>query len=124
MTITLTLARPIVAHGEAISQLTLRAPTTKDVIELGQPILLIPGADGSAGIEVRPAVVARYLTRLAGINPKAVESLDLADFRRAQGVIIGFFGDGAEAEADTPTTPTPPDNACSTASSTSPGSGA
>ena len=33
--LTIVLGKPVTAHGEEIDQITLRAPTTADLIELG-----------------------------------------------------------------------------------------
>lgn len=67
MSVTVPLSKPIKAHGDEVSELTLREPTTKDVIELGLPTLIIPGADGqSTGIEIRQPVGC-YVMRLAAI---------------------------------------------------------
>lgn len=95
-TITLKLTKPITAHGEEVSELTLRQPTTKEVIEIGLPTLLIPSVDGeSVGIELRQKVVARYISRLASIPMGAVESLSLGDHSAASAVVMSFFGQGA-----------------------------
>lgn len=93
--ITIQLNQPIKAHGEEVSQLTLREPTTKDVIELGLPTLIIIGGDGkSTGVEVRQAVVARYIMRLAAIPLGAVESMSMNDFSVCTATVMGFFGQG------------------------------
>ena len=89
------LSRQITAHGEAVSDLVLREPTTEDVIELGLPTLIIPGADGqSTGVEIRQAVVARYISRLAAIPMGSVKALSLKDFSLCTAAVMGFFGEG------------------------------
>jgi hypothetical protein len=95
MSVTVPLSKPIKAHGDEVSELTLREPTTKDVIELGLPTLIIPGADGqSTGIEIRQPVVARYVMRLAAIPMGSVEALSLSDFSLCTAAVMGFFGQG------------------------------
>jgi hypothetical protein len=89
------LSKPLKAHGETVNDLDFREPVTKDVIELGLPTLIIPGADGeSTGIEVRTKVVARYISRLAAIPMGSVEALSLHDYSACTGAVMGFFGTG------------------------------
>ena len=112
----ITLVKPITAHGEEIDHITLRVPTTADLIELGQPMRLIPG-DGTsdAAIDVRMNVVANYVARLATIPLSSVKAMSLADFGKATQAVLGFFGEGETAElAVTSSSPMP--------SSSSPGS--
>lgn len=92
--VTVQLSKPITAHGDEVSQITLREPTTKDVIELGLPTLIIPSDDGTPGVEVRQKVVARYIMRLAAIPLGAVESMSMNDFSVCAATIMGFFGQG------------------------------
>ena len=95
MSVTVPLSKPIKAHGDEVSELTLREPTTKDVIELGLPTLIIPGADGqSTGVEIRQPVVARYVSRLAAIPMGSVKALSLKDFSLCTAAVMGFFGEG------------------------------
>lgn len=110
------LTSPITAHGEAIDTLTLRAPTTADLIDLGQPMRLLPGSGlDEPAIDVRMNVVANYIVRLAAIPLSSVKALSLADFGTATQAVLGFFGEGeSQTAASTGSSPT--------ASSTSPGS--
>ncbi|MBS1198161.1 MAG: putative rane protein [Proteobacteria bacterium] len=92
---TVKLSNSITAHGDEVSELTLRPPITKDIIQLGLPTLIIPGADGeSTGIEIRQPVIARYIMRLAGIPMSSVESLTISDFSLCTAAVMGFFGSG------------------------------
>ncbi len=99
---TIKLSKPITAHGDEVSEITLRDPGTKDVIELGLPTLIIPSDDGkSAGVEIRQKVVARYIMKLAAIPLSSVESLSMNDFSRCTAIVMGFFGQG-DGEEETP----------------------
>ena len=96
MSATVKLSRPIQAHGEEVSEITLREPTADDVMQIGSPQLLVPSADGeSAGVEIRAKVIGQYITRLASIPPSSVKALPIVDFMQCQQVIMGFFGGGA-----------------------------
>lgn len=93
-----TLSKPIRAHGKDMDVLTLREPTVKDVMEIGQPFLIIVG-DGDTGVRIQQKVVGLYIVRLAGIPLSSVEKLTLADFGVAQAVVLGFFGTGDDGQA-------------------------
>ena len=111
--LTIPLSAPVMAHGEEITCLVLRQPTTADLIELGQPMRLLPGTGmEDAAVEVRMGVVAHYVARLASIPLSSVKSLSLGDFGRATQAVLGFFGeDGSDRTNSSPS-----------ASSKSPGS--
>jgi len=98
---TLQLIKPITAHGEEVSELTLRDIVTKDIMEVGLPTLMIPSADGtSVGVEIRQKVIAQYVIRMAKIPRSSVESLHPADWGKCQEWCMGFFGmsDGEASE--------------------------
>lgn len=94
------LKRPIKAHGQEVSVLTLREPLTKDIIELGLPTLIVV-SDAGPGVEIRTKVVARYISRLADVPPSSVDALAPSDFNDLTAVVMGFFGqsDGEEQSA-------------------------
>jgi hypothetical protein len=95
MSTTIKLSRTIKAHGEEIDEVTLREPATKDLMEIGLPMLIITGADGQGtGIEIRQPVIARYISRLAAIPMGSVESMTIKDFSVCSAAVMGFFGSG------------------------------
>lgn len=94
----LTLSRPIKAHGDEVEQITLREPTVKDMIEVGQPFLIIAG-DGETGVRIQNKTVAQYIVRLAQIPMSSVEQMAPTDFTKAQAVVMGFFGEGEDVKA-------------------------
>ena len=95
MNATIILKTPLVVHGEEVAELTLREPTSEDVMQIGTPTLLIPSADGeSLGVEIRARVVGQYIMRLAAIPLSSVKALSIADFQQCTRVVMGFFGSG------------------------------
>lgn len=93
------LSKPIEAHGEQVSELTLREPTTEDVIANGHPFLIIQSEDDGTAVEIRAKSIARYISLLAGIPMSSVKELALSDFSKCQGAVMGFFGQsGAETK--------------------------
>lgn len=93
----ITLSKPITAHGEQIAELDLREPTGEDVMALGYPYLIIIGDGDAQAMELRPKVIGRYVSRLAGIPPSALNAMSPADFTALTGVVVGFFGVEATA---------------------------
>lgn len=94
-----TLSTPIQAHGEEVTELDLREPTGEDVIALGYPYLIIIGDDDGQAMEIRPKIIARYVAKLAGIPPSAINKVTPGDFSRLTGAVMGFFGVEAEASS-------------------------
>ena len=94
----ITLSASISAHGKDVDTLTLREPTTEDIIELGQPFLIIVG-DGETGVQIQNKKVAQYIVRLAGIPMSSVKALARNDFSECQAKVLGFFGTDADGQA-------------------------
>lgn len=92
---TITLSKPIQAHGETLAELQLREPTIDDVAELGYPFLVVQGNSGG-GIEIKPGVVLKYASRLAAVPPSSLKTISIGDLNRIQAAVMGFFEDGAE----------------------------
>lgn len=98
------LSKPIEAHGQTITEITLREPTTEDVMAEGFPTLMVPSADGkTVCVEVRANVVGRYIARLGAIPPSSVKKLSIADFQRCLNEVMSFFGEAdGEASSNSP----------------------
>ncbi|GJH05036.1 phage tail assembly protein [Paraburkholderia terrae] len=90
-----TLSKAISAHGEDMTELDMREPTAEDVMELGFPYLVVQSDDGQ-GVELRPKVAGRYISRLAKIPMSSVKQMAVGDLSKLQGLIMGFFGQGEE----------------------------
>lgn len=84
---TVTLTKPIQAHGEEVLTLTLRDLTAKDIRTLGYPF-----AFTSAGATPDAAVIARYAVQLAAIPSSSVDQLAPGDFMAVTEAVMGFFG--------------------------------
>ena len=91
------LSRPINAHGEEISEITLRDPTVEDTMQIGQPFLIMVD-DGETGIRIQNKTIAAYIVRLAGIPMSSVKAMSLGDFGAAQAAVMGFFGQGSDGQ--------------------------
>lgn len=82
------LTKPIMVGESEIAELQLREPKVEDVEALGVPYAFTP--DGMP--EPKPAVMSRYISRLAGIPPSAVRSMSLRDYQTAMFRVASFFG--------------------------------
>lgn len=88
---TIKLAAPIKAHADFITELVLREPTVEDTLDLGMPYAIDVSGDGAA-LVFKPAVVARYVTRLAQVPMSTVKALPMDKWMECQMVVQGFFG--------------------------------
>ncbi len=89
--LTVTLRKPVQAHGEELSRISMREPTPADLMELGSPMLMIPGSDGGVGLDIRHGVVARYISRLGGIPLSSVKEMNITDFMACSGALLPFL---------------------------------
>ncbi len=80
--ITVPLSKPIEAHGQTVSEITLRAPTLGDMGDLGI---------GAAGIKTFKEFVAA-VSRLGNIPPSSARSVRMADFKALNEAFASFLG--------------------------------
>lgn len=89
---TLKLSKPLSAHGVEITEITLREPTTTDVMEIGFPYLVVVGSDDSEAVEIRPKIIVRYVSKLGAVPMSTAQSMSISDLTQAQALVLGFFG--------------------------------
>lgn len=87
---TITLSKPVEAHGERLAVLTLREPTGKDITAAGMP-LRFAGAGDAMQAEIDAAPMSRMIARLAGVPPSAVDALSASDWMEAATGVLLFF---------------------------------
>lgn len=92
MTVSVPLSKPVQAHGQDVSALTLREPTGKDLRTAGLPYKL--GADGSIAIDA--ANMAKMIAQLAAVPPSTVDALAAPDWNAVAMVVLGFTTGSAE----------------------------
>ena len=92
MSVIVTLKKPIKVGEDELTQLELREPTVKDITEIGYPYRISQSASG-AGMEILPAVVIKYVSKLASVPPSALNSLSISDLTNLQTEVMNFFGD-------------------------------
>ena len=85
-TVTITLTKPIEAHGETISELKLAGePTLGDM--KGVRLRL-----GEGGLDFDVGDVPRVISPMANIPLRAAESIALKDMGRMVPILMDFFG--------------------------------
>ena len=96
------LKKPVIAHGQEITEIVLREPDGKEITEIGLPTLVVISAEGSAGAEVRTKVIAKYIAKLGGVPPSTVDKLHRLDFQALTAGVMQFFGesDGSEDQSE------------------------
>lgn len=84
------LTKPIQAHGEDVTELTFRPPTSLDLIEVGSPIR-IDMASESPTIHHDERRFAAMMARLAAVPPSSIAKMDHKDFIEAEYALTPFF---------------------------------
>ncbi|AVU74396.1 phage tail assembly protein [Pseudomonas sp. Fig-3] len=93
-----TLRVAIEAHGEPLSELTLRRPTVQEV----RAIKALPyKIDKSEEVSLDMDVAAKYIAVCAGIPPSSVNQLDLADLNALSWAVASFFMSAASQPSAT-----------------------
>lgn len=82
------LAVPIQAHGDQLTELTLRRPTPHEVRNI-KVFPYVLGEDSRPVAETEAA--SKYIAVCAGIPPSSVNQLDLSDLNTLVWMVIGFF---------------------------------
>ncbi len=69
----------------------------------GYPMRIINGDNGNTGVEPLSGPIAKYISRLGGVPPHIVKTLNADEWNQGMSIVLGFFGEEAE-------TKTPPSN--------------
>ncbi|MGF7051892.1 hypothetical protein GGC47_001057 [Bosea sp. OAE752] len=88
--VTFKLREPIPAHGEDLSELKFRAPTSQDIIDIGSPIRLDMASE-PPGVEHNEKRMAQMMARLAAVPPSSITKLHHSDFLELEWLLTPFF---------------------------------
>lgn len=84
----------IEAHGEHVTELTMRRPTVQEV----RAIKALPyKIDKNEEVSLDMDVAAKYIAVCAGIPPSSVNQLDLADLNALSWAVASFFMSAASS---------------------------
>ena len=88
----------IEAHGEPVTELTMRRPTVQEV----RAIKALPyKIDKNEEVSLDMDVAAKYIAVCAGIPPSSVNQLDLADLNALSWAVASFFMSAASSQSPT-----------------------
>lgn len=88
----------IEAHGESVTELTMRRPTVQEV----RAIKALPyKIDKNEEVSLDMDVAAKYIAVCAGIPPSSVNQLDLADLNALSWAVASFFMSAASSPSAT-----------------------
>ncbi|MBI3452934.1 MAG: phage tail assembly protein [Rhodospirillales bacterium] len=88
------LRSPVEIGSEKIEKLEIREPTGDDIVACGYPFVIHSGGPVAA-MQPDASVVAKYISRLAGVPPSTVGKLKPVDWQGCMQVVLLFFGDSA-----------------------------
>ena len=90
---TITLVKPIQAHGNEVTELELREPNTGDIAACGSPFSLTLPTEEGGGVTIMPnppALVA-LIARLTNIPLSSVRSMSIVDSGVIMGHLVNFL---------------------------------
>ena len=79
--------------GVMITTVTFRAPTFLDVMDLGEPEVLIGLGEGKAFFQEDAAAIRAYIERLSDLDPNFLPRLGLKDTLECKRAVKFFFRD-------------------------------
>jgi hypothetical protein len=82
------LKKPITAHGDEVTEITLKEPTGQDCRAVGGLPYSI-AADET--VSINAAVAMKYIGRCAGLPPSSVDQICPSDLNTLCWEIAGFF---------------------------------
>lgn len=88
MTVTIELAKPVIAHGVEVQVLELQEPTGDDVIASGYPFMIT-----EAGPIPVAGNIAKLAVRMASVPLSTIKALSGSDFNKLVGGVLSFFGE-------------------------------
>jgi hypothetical protein len=100
MSKTVKLTKPIQAHSQTLTELTLREPKGRDIASCGLP-RGFSQRRRALSMDVDTDAVHGYISTLGNIPPSSVDQLDAADWMTLMGEVLDFFAPAAPADRTT-----------------------
>lgn len=95
---TITLSQPLDAGDGKITSVTLRDPTFKDFMELGETHVFARNKDGTIYTAESIDTIRGYIERLCDCDPLLLSHLGLKDARALKGAVLDFFEQSSPAQ--------------------------
>lgn len=83
----ITLKKPVMAHGEEITTITLREPNGNDIAKHGYPYTI----DQNGHIILMPSPITDYICTLGMVTPSTINALSAPDMHALGWAVVGFF---------------------------------
>jgi Phage tail assembly chaperone proteins, E, or 41 or 14 len=85
------LEEPVEAYGEKVFEITLRAPTGKDIRKAGVPFRSWSDENGTTYNGADPQAIASLVALMGNIPPSTVDQLSAPDWLACMEGVTGFF---------------------------------
>jgi hypothetical protein len=88
----LKLVKPIIAHGDEVSELTFREPTAADIEACGSPIIFhLYAEEGQPKTRIEHKNMFAMMSRLAGVPPSTIKQMSALQWEYAANVLAYRF---------------------------------
>lgn len=102
---TFDLTKPIVTHEGSVTTVTVREPTGREYLELGEPYTWQRPVGGDPVMIEVPGVLQAYAEKcLVKPGPEFMAQIGLADMMRLKDALTGFFAAAQKAAWPEPST--------------------
>jgi hypothetical protein len=88
----ITLSKPVQAHGKDITEITFREPNGGDVAACGFPFRFTVNEDQTQTIEPQAAAITQMMSRLGDVPLSTIRALPFSDWMEGMGAVFTFFG--------------------------------
>jgi hypothetical protein len=96
------LAKPITAHGQSVTSLTLADPTAGDLFKSGVPFKVETVRDGGTRTVYDTGAIRNMISRLANIPTSSVDMMTPGDFMKCANIIVNFTASAPETSSIEP----------------------
>jgi hypothetical protein len=100
------LNKPVNAYGDPITEVTIRAPTGKDIRKTGLPHTAVKQDDGTIVNRVDMEAMAKLIVLLGNIPMSSVDEMSYADLMLCAGAVSAFLEDSPETSTSSTDTTT------------------
>ena len=87
----MTLRKPVIAHGDEVSQLTFREPSAADIEAVGSPVLFNAFAEDGPKNRIDHKCMFAMMARLANVPPSTIKQMSAREWEYAANVLAHRF---------------------------------
>lgn len=89
--LTLTLTKPVTAHGETVTSLAFKEPTVADIEKAGDPLDIEFLPNGGAVWRHDETRMVMMMSALAAVPPSTIRTMSSTDYKAAKILLSRFF---------------------------------